>query len=108
MVSVPLADASNEVVMSRIQLAVASIFFIAFALSGASDRAAAQAGCQPTILQPCTNTPVRPSNPAPGQKRSPQANDDNNEAKDHSPRMKLDNDTEFKFGTAGVGLGRKF
>jgi hypothetical protein len=103
-----LADASNEVVMSRIQLAIASIFFIGFALLGASDRAAAQAGCQPTIMQPCTNTSVRSSNPAAGQKRSLQANDDNTEPKDHSPRIKLDNDTEFKFGTAGVGVGRKF
>ncbi|HLH88804.1 MAG TPA: hypothetical protein VKX28_10110 [Xanthobacteraceae bacterium] len=93
--------------MSRIQLAVASIFFGVFALLGASDRSAAQAGCQPTITQPCTNTPARSSNPAPNQRRSVQADDDNT-PKDHSPHIKLDNDTEFKFGTQGIGLGRKF
>ena len=93
--------------MSRIRLAVASIFVGVLALLRASDRAAAQAGCQPTIMQPCTNAPARASNPAPNQKRSIQA-DDNSAPKDHSPRIKLDDDTEFKFGTQGIGLGRKF
>lgn len=91
--------------MSRIWLAAASVFIGAFL--GASDRAAAQAGCQPTIMQPCTNAPARPSNPAPNQKRSLQADDDS-APKDHSPRIKLNDDTEFKFGTQGIGLGRKF
>jgi hypothetical protein len=101
----PSADALHEVAMLRIQLAVAFISFVALA---APDRAIAQAGCQPTIMQPCTNAPARAGNPAPNQKRSLQAGDDNNTPKDHSPRIKLDDDTEFKFGTQGVGLGRKF
>ena len=106
----PSADASHEVAMSRIhamlrvQLTVASILSIA--LLGAPDNAFAQAGCQPTIMQPCSNAPAHPSNPAANQRRS--VADDDNAPKDHSPRIKLDNDTEFKFGTAGVGLGRKF
>ena len=91
--------------MLRIQLTVASIFFVALA---APDGAVAQTGCQPTIMQPCTNAPARASNQAPNQKRSPQVDDDNSAAKDHSPRIKLDNDTEFKFGTGGIGIGRKF
>jgi hypothetical protein len=108
MASLPPADASREVAMSRAQLAVASIFFTALALLAVSDKAVAQTGCQPTIMQPCTNTPTRATNPAPNQKRLPQADDDSNAPKDHSPRIKLNDDTEFKFGTQGIGLGRKF
>ena len=93
--------------MSRIQLAVASVFFGGLALLGASDRVFAQAGCQPTIMQPCTTVPARANNSATNQKRSVQTDDDN-APKDHSPHIKLDNDTEFKFGTQGIGLGRKF
>jgi hypothetical protein len=107
MPSLPSADASREVAMSRIQLAVASIFLVALAPLGASDRAVAQAGCQPTITQPCTNAPARANSPTPNQKRSLQADDDN-APKDHSPHIKLNDDTEFKFGTQGIGLGRKF
>ena len=39
---------------------------------------------------------------------STQADDDSNEPKDHSPRIPLDKDTTFQFGTGGIGLGRKF
>jgi hypothetical protein len=94
--------------MSRAQLTVASIFFTGLTLLGASGEVAAQTGCQPTIMQPCTNAPSRANNPAPNQKRSLQADDDSSAPKDHSPRIKLNDDTEFKFGTQGIGLGRKF
>jgi hypothetical protein len=104
----PSVDALHEVAMLRIRSAVASILLIALTFLGASDSAIAQTGCQPTIMQPCTNAPARVNNSAPSQKRSPQADDDSNAPKDRSPRIKLDNDTEFKFGTQGIGLGRKF
>ena len=91
--------------MLRVQLGIACIFLVALA---APNGAVAQTGCQPTIMQPCTNAPARPSNPAPNQKRSLQADDDSNTPKDHSPHIKLNDDTEFKFGTQGIGLGRKF
>ena len=77
------------------------------ALVGVREGARAQAGCQPTIMQPCTNVPPRTANPAPGQRKSA-ATDDDREPRDHSPRIQLDRDTEFKFGTGGIGLGRKF
>ena len=101
----PSVDILHGVAMLRIQSAVAFISFVALATP---DRAIAQAGCQPTIMQPCANAPARASNPAPNQKRSLQADEDNNASKDHSPRIKLDRDTDFKFGTGGIGIGRKF
>jgi hypothetical protein len=70
--------------------------------------ALAQAGCQPTITQPCkpADKPNAPSPNAAAKRTSDQ--DDSNEPKDHSPRIKLDQDTDFKFGTGGIGIGRKF
>jgi hypothetical protein len=88
----------------RIEWALVSAVSI---LLAAPDIAFAQAGCQPTIMQPCTNAPARPGNSATAQKKSPQADDDRG-PKDHSPRIKLDSDTELKFGTGGIGLGRRF
>jgi hypothetical protein len=94
--------------LSRIELTVAaSAVLAASAILAASPRAVAQAGCQPTITQPCANAPARANNPAPGQRKPGQADDDGG-PKDHSPRIRLDRDTEFKFGTGGIGLGRKF
>jgi hypothetical protein len=104
----PAVDASVEVPMLRARSAFASVILAGLVLPGASGWAVAQTGCQPTIMQPCTNAPARPANPAPGQKRSTQADDDSNEPKDHSPRIPLDKDTTFQFGTGGIGLGRKF
>jgi hypothetical protein len=93
--------------MTRVNSAIVSAGFSALALLATHDRACAQAGCQPTLMQPCTNAPARASNPATGQKKSTQAEEDNG-PKDHSPRIRIDGDTEFKFGTGGIGLGRKF
>src|SRR6185437_1706606 len=81
----------------RVELAVVSAVFGAFILLAAPHSAFAQAGCQPTIMQPCTNAPARPSNSVASQKKSPQA-DEEKGPKDHSPRIRLDPDTEFKFG----------
>jgi hypothetical protein len=93
--------------MSRVQLAVTSAALSALALLAAPGEVVAQVGCQPTITQPCNNVPPRTSAAAP--KNNARADDDNDrEPKDHSPRIKLDNDTDFKFGTGGIGLGRKF
>jgi hypothetical protein len=103
---VPLhpTDAS-EVAMSRIlpPLSVA----ILLGLLGAADKAAAQAGCQPTLTQPCAKAPGKTTN-QPAARKSAAETDDSSEPKDHSPRIKLDQDTDFKFGTGGLGLQRKF
>jgi hypothetical protein len=93
--------------MTRVKLAVACAVFSAPALFAAPEIALAQAGCQPTIMQPCTDASARPNNAATGQKKSTPADDDRG-PKDHSPRVRLDNDTELKFGTGGIGLGRRF
>jgi hypothetical protein len=90
--------------MSRIMLAVLSV--LALAIPGASG-ALAQAGCQPTLTQPCAKAPNKPSN-QPSQRTNAARTDDTNEPTDHSARIKVDRDTEFKFGTGGIGLGRKF
>ena len=108
MTSVRLADVSLEVAMLRIRLLVVSAVVGALALFAVPDHAVAQAGCQPSIMQPCTNAPARPNNAASGQKSPVRTTDDDREPKDHSPRIQLDKDTEFKFGTGGIGLGRKF
>jgi len=92
---------------SRIALAIISAVFGAPISLAMAQSAFAQAGCQPTIMQPCTNTPARPSNSAASQKKSAQPDDDRG-PKDHSPRIRLNNDTELKFGTGGFGLGRRF
>jgi hypothetical protein len=94
--------------MSRIVLAVLSV--LALAVPGASG-ALAQAGCQPTLTEPCAKPPNKPPN-KPGNQPSQPTNaartDDTNEPIDHSARIKVDRDTDFKFGTGGIGLGRKF
>jgi hypothetical protein len=99
------ADAVMEVVMSRVSLA----FLAAMALAtvGATRDALAQAGCQPTIMQPCTNVPNPPNAQLPKRTGVVRANE-SNAPKDQTPRIKLDQDTDFKFGTGGIGIGRKF
>lgn len=96
----------TRVKFACVELAVASAVLAASTLLAAPGTAFAQAGCQPTIMQPCTNAPARTNDPATGQKKSTQAEDSG--PKDHSPRIRLDSDTELKFGTGGIGLGRKF
>ena len=91
--------------MSRIMLAVLSALLLA--IPGASG-ASAQAGCQPTLTQPCAKTPNKPGNQSSSQRNNAARTDDTNEPVDHSARIKVDRDTEFKFGTGGIGLGRKF
>lgn len=89
--------------MSRAALAV----LIATLLVGGTGTAFAQVGCQPTIMQPCAKPADKPNSPA--AKRTDAARSDNSdEPKDGSPRVKLNNDTDFKFGSGGFGLGRKF
>jgi hypothetical protein len=84
-------------------LAAASLL----AALGAVDQAAAQAGCQPTLTQPCAKPSSKPANQPSGRKSAAET-DESSEPKDHSPRIKLDQDTDFKFGTGGLGLQRKF
>jgi hypothetical protein len=82
---------------------------IVLATLGVGGQASAQNGCQPTITQPCAVAPDKKTSDKPGAgpaARRPDPGSD--EPKDHSPRIKLDRDTEFKFGTGGVGIGRKF
>jgi hypothetical protein len=86
---------------------VAVVGVMSLALLGATQAASAQAGCQPTITQPCAPTPNKAASQTPKRKDSSQS-DDANEPKDHSPRIQVDNDTDLKFGTGGIGLGRKF
>ena len=88
--------------MFRIVLAA-----VLLVLLGGAGEALAQAGCQPTIMQPCAKVPDKASNQAAGTKNFGQK-DDTGEPKDRSPRIKLDQDTDFKFGTGGLGLQRKF
>ena len=77
---------------------------------GFAGEASAQSGCQPTITQPCAVAPDKKTSDKPGTgpaaRRPDSAQSD--EPKDHSPRIKLDRDTDFKFGTGGIGIGRKF
>jgi hypothetical protein len=91
--------------MSR--MLVAFVTAIGLAMIGASGGASAQAGCQPTITQPCAKAPDRGIDQTAKTKGAARA-DDANEPKDHSPRIRLDQDTDFKFGTGGIGLGRRF
>ncbi len=80
---------------------------IVLAMLGAPGSASAQAGCQPTIMQPCAKAPDKATDQTAKPKGAARF-DDSSEPKDHSPRIQLDRDTEFKFGTGGIGLGRKF
>ena len=84
---------------------------IVLATVGVGGQASAQSGCQPTITQPCATAPdkraaEKPGVAGPAARRPDAAQSD--EPKDHSPRIKLDRDTDFKFGTGGIGIGRKF
>ena len=80
---------------------------IPLATAGASG-AFGQAGCQPTLMQPCAKPQPKPGSTQPAQRASGAKGDDTNDPIDHSPRIKLDRDTDFKFGTGGLGIGRKF
>jgi hypothetical protein len=93
--------------MSRIVWALLSA--LVFAIAGTSG-ASAQIGCQPTLTQPCAkpaNKPNNPNNP-PSPRTNASRSDDSNEPIDRSPRVKVDQDTDFKLGPGGFGLGRKF
>jgi hypothetical protein len=105
----PSVGALPEVAMSCARLLVISAALSALVLLAVPDGAFAQAGCQPTMMQPCTKVPPRANAAPPGQKNAVRADDDDDrEPKDRSPRIKIDGETEFKFGTGGIGLGRKF
>ena len=84
--------------MLRMILAV-----VLLASFGATGDAFAQAGCQPTIMQPCAKAPDKANNPTARIKSSGQS-DDTGDPKDRSPRIRLNQDTDFKFGTGGLGL----
>jgi len=91
--------------MSRIMPVLLCVLLLAIA---GAPGAFAQAGCQPTIMQPCAKPQTRPNGSQTLQRAGNAKTDDSNEPIDHSPRLKLDRDTDFKFGTGGIGLGRKF
>jgi hypothetical protein len=102
----PSAGGAREVAMLRMCVAA-----IVLATLGAGGHASAQTGCQPTITQPCAAAPdkraaEKPGVSSPAARRPDSGQSD--EPKDHSPRIKLDRDTDFKFGTGGIGIGRKF
>ena len=80
---------------------------LCFALLGDS-AALAQVGCQPTLTQPCAKPQTKPGASQPSPRPNAAKTDDANEPIDHSPRLKVDRDTDLKFGTGGIGLGRKF
>jgi hypothetical protein len=92
---------------SQVKLILAFVVFSALALLALPGPRSPRFGCQPTIMQPCANATVRASHQATAPSKSTRADKDNG-AKDHSPRIRLDSDTEFKFGTGAIGLGRKF
>jgi hypothetical protein len=106
------SGALTEVAMSRMTR-VSRMILPAFAAAivlaalAAADQAAAQAGCQPTLTQPCAKASSKTTG-QPSARKSAAESDDPNAPKDHSPRIKLDQDTDFKFGTGGLGLQRKF
>lgn len=93
--------------MSRVAMFRVVLAAVALVLLGGAGEALAQAGCQPTIMQPCAKVPDKASNQAAKMKNSGQS-EDTGEPKDRSPRIRLDQDTDFKFGTGGLGLQRKF
>ncbi len=101
-----MPGALSEVAMSCIVSRVLAVLCFAICL-GAAGKASAQAGCQPTLTQPCAKISDKAGGQPSARKDAAQS-DDADEPKDHSPRIKLDKDTEFKFGTGGIGLGRKF
>jgi hypothetical protein len=83
------------------------LFLPLVALTGAPG-AIAQVGCQPTLTQPCARPQSKPGTDQPGQRGGAAKANDTNEPTDHSARIKLHGDTDFKFGTGGIGIGRKF
>jgi len=88
---------------------IAMILPAAAVLAALSADAFAQVGCQPTITQPCTKTPpARVDNQPSRSSRQTGGTNDADETKDHTPRIRLDSDTDLKFGTGGLGIGRKF
>ncbi len=86
--------------MVRIALIAAALVLV-----GTTGAAFAQTGCQPTIMQPCAKPADKP---APQPPKRTTATDQSNQPIDHSPRIRLDKDTDFKFGTGGLGLQKKF
>jgi hypothetical protein len=76
-------------------------------MAGTAGSALAQTGCQPTITQPCPKPVEKPAWQAP-KRANAATSDQSNQPIDHSPRIRLDKDTDFKFGTGGLGLQRKF
>jgi hypothetical protein len=66
----------------------------------------AQAGCQPTLTQPCAKPQKKPTDQS--SQRSSVVKTDDEGPIDHSKRIKIDKDTDFNFGLGGFGLGRKF
>jgi hypothetical protein len=103
----PLGARLIEVAMDLMSRGLSTVpAIILLVLAGATGEASAQAGCQPTIMQPCTN--VQPQKPVAQPPKRATSDTPSDEPKDHSPRVKLDQDTDFKFGTGGIGIGRKF
>ena len=83
------------------------IFVALLGTTGLSSNTFAQTGCQSTITRPCPKGAEKPTWQAPN--RGGAAPSDQSSAPiDHSPRIQLDKDTDFKFGTGGLGLQRKF
>ena len=91
--------------MSRMHAVFAAALVVA--VQAAPGIAWGQAGCQPTLTQPCAKAPDKATDQTAKQKGVARS-DDASDPKDHSPRIQLDKDTEFKFGTGGIGLGRRF
>ena len=87
--------------MARLMPILPAVLLLA--ITGASG-ARAQANCQPTLTQPCAKPQTKPTDQS-SQRPAVKADE---EPIDHSPRVKLDRDTDFKFGTGGIGIGRKF
>jgi hypothetical protein len=85
---------------------IMSVLFSALLLATAGGSVAlAQAGCQPTLTQPCAK-PQKPSTDQSSQRSTATKTDD--EPIDRSKRLKIDKDTDLNFGLGGLGIGRKF
>jgi hypothetical protein len=83
---------------------IMSVLFCVLPLATAGASAAfAQAGCQPTLTQPC----AKPQKPDQSSQRSTSVKSDD-EPIDHSKRIQIDKDTDVNFGLGGIGLGRRF
>ena len=55
-------------------------------------------------MQPCAKPADKPAPQPPKRTTTEQSN----QPIDHSPRIRLDKDTDVKFGTGGLGLQKKF